>query len=307
MAKESRMVVLQYSKEKRETIENIINMESVLAQQVVNHGLNIGESASEPKLPIHQSSKIEEALSQIRRVLRNFNCERAIAECLLLAGEALRSLRDPSVAKEGVQISDDQHQSLVKNNGVTETVKPMPIIEHWRKEDFRSRISELTEANQKLSDANIVFEKKNNELISEVDAKEIELSALKDELKRMRENESQLKNVEENLEASRDTTDKALKVFSSLKEKDSRYRDGSLKLKDELETCQAERKEIIKDSKHQNEAWERKHAELFERNEYLKGKITGFKRKLGDVMEDIDNGTPSKKRQGAKLVIDITG
>ncbi|KAJ8064265.1 hypothetical protein OCU04_006611 [Sclerotinia nivalis] len=304
MAKETFMVVLHYSKDKREIIENIINMESVVAQRVVNHGLDIGESAPEPNLPTH--SKIEEALSQIRMVLRYVDCEQAITKCLLLVRETLQSLRDPGITKEGVQSLNYQHKSLAKYNGATEKTKSISTIAHRHQEEFQSRISELTDANQKLSCANKVFEEANNELISEVDAKEIELSELKDELRRMRDNESQLKNVEENLEALRNTTDQALKVLSSLKKRDRTYRESVLKLKDELKACRAERKEIIKDSKRQNEAWEKKHAELVNENENLRGKIAGFKRKLGDVMEDIDNGTPNKKRQGAASIIEIS-
>ncbi|APA08325.1 predicted protein [Sclerotinia sclerotiorum 1980 UF-70] len=276
MAKEFRMVVLHYSKDKRETIENIINMESVVAQQTINHGSNVGESAPEPKLFTRRNPKIEETLYHIHRALRYVDCEKDtnVTRHFLLVRDALQSLR---------------------NDGV----KPVPIIDHSCKEDFRSRISELMDVNQKLSGANKVLEKANNESISEVEAKEIELSTLEDELKRMRDNKSQLKSVEENLEASLNTTDKALKVLSSLKEKDRRYWEGYLRLKEELKACRAERKEIIKDSKRQNEAWERKHAKLVDRNEYPQGKITGFKRKLGDAMEDIDNGTRSKKRQGS--------
>ncbi|KAF7875259.1 hypothetical protein EAF04_002431 [Stromatinia cepivora] len=306
MAKKTFMVVLHYSKDKRGIIENIINMERVVAQRVVNHDLHIGGSAREPNLPTHRNSKIEEALSQIRTVLRYAGYERSITRCLVIVRETLQSLRDPGVTKEGVQSLNDQHQSLAKYNGAAEKVKSISTIVHSHREDFQSRVSELKDANQKLSGANKLFEKANNELISEVDAKEIELSALKDELRRLRDNESQLKNVEENLEASRNTTDKALKVLSSLKKKDRTYRESVLTLKDELKACKAERKEIIKDSKRQNETWEKKHAELVIENENLRAKIAGFKRKLGDVMEDIDNGTPNKKRQGAALVIDIS-
>ncbi|KAI9646455.1 hypothetical protein NHQ30_004447 [Ciborinia camelliae] len=313
MAKETLLVVLRYSKDKREIIENIINMESVVAREgiinapevgkpggeVADVGKTVTEAALQAALRSQRNSQIKEALLQIRRVLRQVDFEWTIRGCLLIVRDTLRSLRDEydAVETSGGERSNLQLQSLVKVQSSAEEDKSTVAISQGSQEDFEARIEKLMGENKKLKLINTSFEKANNELISDFDSRENELTTLKEDLIHLQENESQLEIIKECLESSRNTTDKAFKILSSLKKNNELYKESVSQFKKELKACRAEREDILEDSKLQNEMWEKKYASMVDQNIEMEQKMAGFKRKLGDVIEDIDSGdSPNKRR-----------
>lgn len=273
-------------------IENVINGESVVAQEGVSRSPNIEDTAREACIP--QDAGIATALHQIRKVLNSMSSENIVTQRLLIARGALESLIDdsPMIA---AQSSNDQYIPPGQRNNYAEKINSTIAPVHGDREEFQSTITKLTDENEGLRDSVKVFETANNELVSEVDAKDDELLELRDELNRMRQNMSQMNEVRENLEASRKTADRAFRILSSINSKNNTYEAKVLSLKEELKACEAEKEKILKNSKHQQESWEKAQVELVSENERLQGRIAGFKRKLGDVMEDIDEGTPSRK------------
>lgn len=140
------------------------------------------------------------------------------------------------------------------------------------------------------------LETANNELICDVDKNEAELSELREEVERVRDNESKLEEITNNLETSRNYTDKALSILTSLKKKDNTYRERVFALKKELKACKTERDEALANLDRHTESFENDHKALIDENTKLKATLTGFKRKLDCVMEDVEDATSHKKR-----------
>ncbi|ESZ90434.1 hypothetical protein SBOR_9177 [Sclerotinia borealis F-4128] len=298
MMKETLLVVLRYSKDKGGTIQQILNNESVVARRGVNNKPKVGCTVPRPALPTRRNSWIAEALSQINRVLRHVDDEKKVMRYLLVLRETLQSLTDIlGPTEREMQTQKDQCHNHTKEEGSAAEIKPAVTIAQNHHKDFETRITELIEENKKLRAENETSDRANNNLECTVDANEFELSALKNELGQIRQNESQLEGVKEQLRSSPETTNKAFEMLSSFTEID-KYQESVLQLEGKLKACQAEREEVLNNSKRQNESWEKKHMALVNENKNLEKKMAGLKRKLGDVIEDIDDGTPSKRRQG---------
>ncbi|TGO21045.1 hypothetical protein BPAE_0246g00110 [Botrytis paeoniae] len=153
-----------------------------------------------------------------------------------------------------------------------------------------------------LQPENEKLEAANNELIRDVDKNEAEISELREEVGRIRDNESKLEEITNSLETSRNSTDKALNVLTSLKKKDNTYRERVLALKKDLKACKTERDEALANLDRQTESFENEHNTLIEENAKLKGTLTSFKRKLDDVMEDVEDATANKKSYGLGFI-----
>ncbi|TGO47361.1 hypothetical protein BCON_0281g00060 [Botryotinia convoluta] len=219
------------------------------------------------------------------KVLRRGDCDAKIKRraCYLIVKETLRSLSDSVDTKEGAEGSNGQQQRSAKEDELKEIESPGGY------EDSQLSISKLLAENKRLEAAN-------NELIYDVDKNEAELSELREEMRLIRYNEGRLEDITNSLEASRSSTDKALNILTSLKKKDNTYRERVLALKKELKACKTERDEALANLGHQTESFENEHKTLIDENTKLKGTLTSFKRKLDDVMEDVEDVTSNKKR-----------
>ncbi|RAL64667.1 hypothetical protein DID88_001700 [Monilinia fructigena] len=185
-----------------------------------------------------------------------------------------------------------------EDQSTTEDIKPMITTAHSHEEDLQTRIKKLMDDSERLRVRNETFNNATNGLICEVDTKQTELEAFKDEMRRVKKKRSQLKGIKEHLELSRKSTDDAFKLLSSMKKEDKTNQHNVLTLKKELKACQAEREEAI-NSKHQHKGCEKKYLALIEENKHLEKRIVEFKRKLGHVMTDIEKSTTNKRRQRA--------
>ncbi|KAB8289987.1 hypothetical protein EYC80_010314 [Monilinia laxa] len=293
MAKETLPVVLSSTKNVGEMIDGISKTESVVASKGISNGAKIeettqdtvknGADTSEATSNTSRNAQIKEALLQIRKVLHYVDHEKKIARHLLVVKGTLQALRDPDLRENGEQ-------------STTEDIKPILPTAHIHQEDFQIQIKKLMNDNKRLRVQNESFESANDGLVCEVDTKQIELEVLEDEMRRVEKKRSQLKDIKEHLELSRKSTDDAFKLLSSMKKEDNTNQDNVITLKKELKACQAEMKAI--NSKNQHKGCEKKYSALVEENKHLEKRITGFKRKLGDMMTEMGNRTTNKRRHG---------
>ncbi|KAF7957277.1 hypothetical protein EAE96_002864 [Botrytis aclada] len=282
MSTDKFIVKLRYNRNQRKEIEKILNLGSIVARVDGTGGQSVRDNKQD--IAPTKLTMVERELSRIRKSLKqgDLDARFTLAKCFYIARDALRSLGYPVDTKEGSEGSTGQQQGLTKETDGLREVQS-------QYQDSQLRIAKLVEENKKLEAAN-------NELICDVDKNEAELSELRDEVARIRDNESKLEEIIISFETTRNSTDKALNILSSLKKKDGIYREHVYVLKKELKTCKADRDEALANLERQTERFENEHKALINENTKLKGRLTSFKRTLDDVMEDIEDGPSKKKR-----------
>lgn len=281
MSTDKLIIKLRYNKSQRETIEKIATMEIRVARGDIIGDQNVKNSKQGNAPTI--SPNLGEVLSQLRKILRRGNCDEIakVMACSEITKETLQSLSDSVDTKKGVEGSSGQQQLSAKVNDDLKGVES-------QYEDPQLSTAKLLAENKRLEAAN-------NELICDVDKNEAELSELRQEMGRIRDNERKLEEISNSLETSRNSTDKALNVLISLKKKDNAHRENIFALKKELKACKTERDEALTNMERQSESSENEQKTLFEENTKLKGKLASLKRSLDDV-DDLEHDTPRKKR-----------
>ncbi|KAF7909201.1 uncharacterized protein EAE98_012280 [Botrytis deweyae] len=278
MSADHLIIKLRYTKSQREMIEKALNKEIIVAREDATGatgGQNI-KNDRQPNAP-NESLIIEKVLSRIRRILRNRDCHEnfdKFRECISFLERVFECI----ATEDGAGGSSGQQQWSAKDKDGRKEI-----------EDSKLRIAQLLAENEKVKATN-------NELICDVDKNKAELSELREEVGRARDNESKLEEITNSLETSRNSTDKALNVLTSLKKKDNTYRERVVALKNELKACKRERDEALENLDHQTESFENEHKTLIDENTKLKATLTGFKRKLNCVMEDVEDPISRKKR-----------
>ncbi|TGO11832.1 hypothetical protein BTUL_0100g00090 [Botrytis tulipae] len=275
------IVKLRYTKSQREMIEKIVNMESIVAPEDATGatGDQNFRNDKQPNAP-NKSTIVEKLLARLRRILRHgdYHPSTKYRICISFFEHTLESMTDSIATEDGAGGSGGQLQWSAKDKDSRKEI-----------EDLQFKIAKLLAENEKL-------EATNNELICDVDKNEADLSELREEVARVRDNESKLEEITNSLEASRNYTDKALHILTSLKKKDNTYRERVFALKKELKVCRAERDEALANLDRQIESFENEHKTLIDESTKLKATLTGFKRKLDCVMEDVEGATSHKKR-----------
>ncbi|KAF7867100.1 uncharacterized protein EAF02_009886 [Botrytis sinoallii] len=278
MSTDHLIVKLRYTKSQREKVEKLVKLESNMAQEDAT-GATGGQKNKNDKQPNapNKSPIIEKLLSRIRKILRNkdrHEIVNRIRECITLLEDTVESI----ATEDGAGGSSGQQQWSAKDKDGRKEI-----------EDLNLMIAKLLAENEELKATN-------NELICDVDKDKAELSELREEVGRARDNESKLEEITNSLETSRNSTDKALNFLTSLKKKDNTYRERVVALKNELKACKRERDEALANLDHQTESFENEHKTLIDENTKLKATLTGFKRKLDCVMEDVEDPISRKKR-----------
>ncbi|KAF7926053.1 uncharacterized protein EAE97_010353 [Botrytis byssoidea] len=284
MSTDQLVVKLRYTKSQREMIEKIVTMESIVAREDAT-GATGGQNIRNDKQPNAPTKlpMVEKVRARLRSILRRGDCHPSTKyrDCISLLEDTLESVTDSVATEDGAGGSGGQQQRSAKDKDTRKEI-----------EDLQIKIARLLAENEKL-------EATNNELICDVDKNEAELSELREEVGRVRDNESNLEEITNSLETSRNYTDKALSILTSLKKKENTYRERVFALKKELQMCRAERDEALANLDSQTESFENEHKTLVDENTKLEATLTGFKRKLDCVMEGVEgveDATSHKKR-----------
>ncbi|ATZ48691.1 hypothetical protein BCIN_03g08760 [Botrytis cinerea B05.10] len=286
MSTDKLIIKLRYNKSKRETIEKIANMEIKVARGDVIGGQNARNNKQGNAPP--KSPNLGEVLSQLRRILRVGDCDEVakVMACSEIIKKTLQSLSDSVDTKKGAEGSSGQQQLSANENDDLKGVESQC-------EDPQLSTAKLLAENKRLEAAN-------NELICDVDKNEAELSELRQEVGRIRDNDRKLEEIRNSLETSRNSTNKALNVLISLKKKDNTHWESVLALKKELKVCKTERDEALTNMERQSESSENEKKTLFDENTKLKGKLANLKRTLDDV-DDLEHADSMKKRYVATV------
>ncbi|TGO63338.1 hypothetical protein BOTNAR_0101g00100 [Botryotinia narcissicola] len=281
MSTDQLIVKLRYTKSQREMIEKIVTMESIVAPEDAtgatgDQNIRNNKQRNAPT----KSTVVEKVRARLRNILRRGDCHQSTKyrNCISLLEDTLESMTVSAATEDGAGGSVGQQQRSAKDKDTRKEI-----------EDLQIKIAKLLAENEKL-------EATNNELICDVDKNEAELSELREEVGRVRDNESKLEEITNSLETSRNYTDKALSILTSLKKKDNTYRERVFALKKELKMCRAERDEALAKLDRQTESFENEHKTLIDENTKLKATLTGFKRKLDYVMEGVEDAPSHKKR-----------
>ncbi|TEY45831.1 hypothetical protein BOTCAL_0327g00110 [Botryotinia calthae] len=281
MSTDKLILELRYNKSQSETIEKITTMKTKVAGRDVI-GVQNFRNNKQGNAPM-KSPNLEEVLSQNRKISRfgEYDEIERLMVCSRVIKEKLQSLSDSVDTKKGAEGSSGQQQLSAKENGDLK--------------GFESQYEDPQLSTAKLLADNKRLEAANNELICDVDKKEAELSGLREELGRIRDNEIKLDEISNSLESSRNSMDKALSVFNSLKKKENIHREYVFALKKELKACKAERDEALTNLRRQTESFENEHKTLVDENTKLKGRMASLKRTLDDV-DDLEHDASRKKR-----------
>ncbi|TGO40564.1 hypothetical protein BHYA_0035g00380 [Botrytis hyacinthi] len=271
MSTDQLIVKLRHTKSQLEMIEKIMNTESIVGREDLTGatGSKNIRNDKQPNAPA-RSPMVEKVLLRPRRILRRGDCHASIKyrNCISFLEDTLESMTDSVATEDRARGLGGQQQWSAKDKDGQKEI-----------EDLKTKIAKLLAENEKL-------EATNNELICDVDKDETGLSELREELEE----------IANNLETSCNYTDKAHNILRSLKKKDSTYRERVIILKKELKVCKAERDEALANLDRRTESFENEHKNLIDENTKLKATLTGFKRKLDCVMEDVEDATSHEKR-----------